>query len=273
MNDIDQKGVTEEEIDAAEKLRSDGRFADALAETQTLLCRAKDQGTRMRLLFDVLYCSTQLGDDRLTDEAIRELEKMPEPQFSRVLAHSIRANAEIDLGRPHNALSILDISLETGYFEREDFRTHKYELYYFKGKALERLGRWEEALDWLERAHSTFPNEASCPDETTRRIFSWTETEILFNKSRCMCGLNKYQEAHELAQQAYERSHGAIKTLALMYMANCKLMNGNFRDALKLYIDIQKQLPCRTISIDRLEEGIKRCREQMELRGTENKPS
>jgi tetratricopeptide (TPR) repeat protein len=273
MINTDEKDPTEEEIDAAQKLRGEGRFAEALAATQQLLDRAKDQSTRMWLLFDILYCSTQLGDVRVTDEAVRELDTMPEPQFSRVLANSIRADAETDLGRPENALAILDMNLETGYFEREDFRVPKYGLYFSKGKALERLGRWEEALDWLDKAHLMFPDEASCPDDATRRAFSWTEIEILFNKSRCMYGLDKFQEAYELAEKAHERAQGDTKTLALMYMANCRFMNGNFADALRLYLDIQKQLPCRAIATERLREGINRCLKELEARGEKRMPS
>jgi hypothetical protein len=101
-----QLDVTDEEIDAAEKLRGYGEFSTALALAQEMLSRVQDGDKRMRLLFDVLRCSTQLRADSITDDAIRELEKYPYPEFSRVLANSIRACAEISLGRPQDAVRL-----------------------------------------------------------------------------------------------------------------------------------------------------------------------
>src|SRR6266536_2755042 len=172
-----QRDVTDEEIDAAEKVRGYGEFSTALALAQDMLLRVRDDDKRMRLLFDVLRCSTQLRAESVTDDAICELEKYPYPEFSRVLANSIRAYAEIFLGRPQDALALLDLNLETGFFEREDFRPHKYDLCLYKGMALERLSRWEEALEWLEKAHAMFPDEASTPDQDMLLHFRWAETE------------------------------------------------------------------------------------------------
>jgi tetratricopeptide (TPR) repeat protein len=265
--------VTEQEIDTAQKLRGQGEFANALALFQDMLERAQDGDMRMRLLFDILYCSTQLRADNVTNGAIRELESMPEPQFSRVLANSIRANAEIDLGRPQDALALLDMNLDTGFFEREDFRLHKYQLCLFKGKALERLMRWDESIEWLERAHAIYPDESSTPDETTRRIFSWAEIEILFNKARCMYGLKRYDEALEISKQAYELATGDIKTVAMMYMANALVMQQKYAEALKLYIEIQGRSPCRSVQVDQLQEGISRCMDYLGKSNSRSKPS
>lgn len=265
--------VTEQEIDTAQKLRGQGEFANALALFQDMLERAQDGDMRMRLLFDILYCSTQLRADNVTNGAIRELESMPEPRFSRVLANSIRANAEIDLGRPQDALALLDMNLDTGFFEREDFRLHKYQLCLFKGKALERLMRWDESIEWLERAHAIYPDESSTPDETTRRIFSWAEIEILFNKARCMYGLKRYDEALEISKQAYELATGDIKTVAMMYMANALVMQQKYAEALKLYIEIQGRSPCRSVQVDQLQEGISRCMDYLGKSNSRSKPS
>ena len=268
-----QAEPTEEEIDAVEKLRGAGDFATALALTQDLLSRAQDDDARRRLLFDVLRCSTQLRADSVTDNAIRELEQYPYPELSRVLANSIRAYAEISLGRPQDALALLDINLETGFFEREDFRAHKYDLLLYKGMALESLSRWSEALEWLEKAHSMFPDEAGAPDQDMRRHFGWAEIEILFNKSRCMFGLNKFDEALELSKQAYDLATGDTKTVAMMYIANTLVMQQKYSEALKVYIEIQEFPPCRSVHPEQLQEGISRCMSYLEKCNPRGKPS
>lgn len=256
---MNRPAVTEEQIDAAVVLRDHGEFSRALKLLQEALRRTQVPATRMLLLFHILSCSTQIEASDVTADAMGELERLPDSEVSRVLANLIRANAEIDLGRPQNALAILDLSLDTGLFEREDFRVHKYQLCLFKGKAFERLKRWNEALEWLERAHAIFPSVESCPDDDSRKIFSWAETEILFNKARSMVGLGRFDEAFELSQRAYERENGDMQTLAMQYMANCRFNQGRVREALELYIEIQKLLPCRLVRVDQLQEGISRC--------------
>ena len=264
--------VTEEEIDAAEKLRGRGEFETALALAQDMLLRTEDGDTRMRLLFDVLRCSAQLRAESVTDDAIRELEKYPYPDFSRVLANSIRAYAEIGLGRPKDALSLLDINLETGFFEREDFRVHKYDLCLYKGMALERLSRWNEALEWLEKAHAMYPDEASAPDQDMLQHYRWAEIEILFNKARCMYGLNKYDEALDLSKRAYDLATGDTKTVALVYMANTLVMQRRYSEALKLYIEIQGMPHCKSVRVDQLQEGVSRCLDYLGKSNSQSKP-
>jgi len=165
--------VSEEEIDAAEKLRAKEDFASSLHLTEEMLERTEDGDLRMRLLFNVVSCSAMLELDEVTDQAMMDLDAMPQPEFSRVLANMSRAYAEEQLGRSEKALAIPDIGLETGYFERDDFRIHKYQVYLFKGQALTRLQRVNEALDCLDQAHTLYPSEESARDETERRIFGW----------------------------------------------------------------------------------------------------
>ncbi|HMD75911.1 MAG TPA: hypothetical protein VKG86_00915 [Terracidiphilus sp.] len=256
--------VTEEEIDAAEKLRGQGEFETALALAQDMLLRVEDGDMRMRLLFDVLRCSTQLRADSVTDDVIRELEKYPYPEFSRVLANSIRAYAEISLGRPRDALSLLDMNLETGFFEREDFRAHKYDLCIYKGMALERLSRWHEALEWLEKAHAMYPDEVSAPDQDMLRHFQWAETEILFNKARCMMGLKRFDEAYEFSKRAYELAEGDTRTVAMQYLADCRMWQGRITESLKLYLDIQKRPPCVSVRAECIKDRINSCIDYLE---------
>jgi tetratricopeptide (TPR) repeat protein len=255
---------TEEEIDAAEKLRGQGEFATALALAQDMLCRVQDGDKRMRLLFDVLRCSTQLGAENVTDDAIQELEKYPYPEFSRVLANSIRAYAEISLGRPQNALALLDVNLETGFFEHEDFRAHKYDLCLYMGMALERLSRWNEALEWLERANELYPTEESATNHDMLQHYQWAETEILFNKARCMMGLKRFDDAYEFSNRAYELAEGDTKTVAMQYMADCRMCQGRVTESLRLYLDIQKRSPCVSVRAECIQDRISSCVDYLE---------
>jgi tetratricopeptide (TPR) repeat protein len=264
---------TEEEIDAAEKLRGHGEYATALALTQDMLNRAIDDGTRMRLLFDVVYCSTTLCLDSVTEDAMRELDKLPLPEFSRVLANSIRANAEIDLNRPQEALALIDMNLETGYFERDDFRIHKYDLCHFKGRALARMWRWDEALDWLDKAHAMYPSEADIHDEDTRKHVHWAEARILLNKAYCFIGLKRFDEAFELSKQVHDSEDGWEKTQAMQQMADCRLWQGRASEALKLYVDVKKRLPCSAVSDEYIQDRIVQCMDYIEKYGAHNKPS
>lgn len=268
-----QLDVTEEEIDAAEKLRKYGEFSTALALAQDMLRRVQDGDKRMRLLFDVLSCSTQLRAESVTDDAIRELEKYPYPEFSRVLANSIRAYAEISLGRFQDALALLDMNLDTGFFEREDFRAHKYDLCLYKGMALERLSRWNEALEWLEKAHTMYPNEASAPDQDMLQHFRLAETEILFNKARCMMGLKRFDEAYEFSKQTYELAESDTKTVAMQYMADCRMWQGRVMESLNLYLDIQKRPPCVSVRAECIQDRISSCIDYLEKCKPNNKPS
>ena len=250
---------TEEEINAAEKLRSKGDLATSLDLTLAMLKRAEDDDVRMRLLFDVITCSTQLELDDVTHQAMAELDKMPQPEFSRVLANMSRAYAEDQLGRPERALSLLDMNLETGYFEREDFRIHKYQLCLFKGQALVRLRRVNEALDWLDRAHALYPTDESGCDETERRIFGWVEPSIQVNRANCLMALDRFDEAFEAASRVMNRDDGDLATLAIQHMAECRAWQGRILEALELYSDLRKNLPCRLIDEDRVQQGISNC--------------
>jgi len=252
--------VTEEEIEAAEKLRGQGEFATALALTQRMLKRAQDDGTRMRLLFDVLYCSTALKKDDVTNDAICELEKFPDPEMSRIFIDLIQAISLIAFGEAKEALDLIYANLRTQYMERDDFRDWKYEHLAYKGRALTFLQRWQESLESLEEAYRMFP-------EGKRT------TDILIDKSLCMMMFNRYEEAFHLARQVQQQEHGDMETLAMQYMAECDLGLGRASDALKLYSEIETRLPCRLVEEERIETGIRNAMARLEKLRPQGKPS
>ena len=95
--------VTEQEIEKAEKLSAQREFGASLVMLQEMLTRANDVQVRMRLLFDVVTCSTWLNLDQSREDAIRELKKtgpLKEPVTVRLaggtyaLAHEVRFGPE-----------------------------------------------------------------------------------------------------------------------------------------------------------------------------------
>ena len=145
--------VTEDEIDAAEEMRERGEFAAAFALTQDMLNRAQDDGTRMRLLFDLLSCSTRLGLEDITRRAISDLEKLPDPEISRVFVDLIQSISYIAFGKYQEALQLIDVNLRSNFMECDDFQVWNYEYLAYRGSALVGLARCEEALCALNKAH------------------------------------------------------------------------------------------------------------------------
>lgn len=265
--------ITEKDIDTAEKLRSDGEYAAALDLSQRLLISAQDDDARMRLLFNVVSCSASLDRSDLIEIAMAELEKLPKPEYSRVLANLNRAWAETSLGRPQNALNILDTDLATGLFEADDMRIHKYRLCLFKGEALIHLYCATEALEWLDQAHALYPTERTARDEIERRIFGWVEPNIQVNRANCLLALGRFDEAFDAASQVLRKNDGDFATLALQYMAECRVWQGREEEALRIYADLKKKLPCRLVDEGRIEKCIANCVSYLEKRRPSTKPS
>lgn len=195
------ESVTEEAIEAAQKLRTQGEFAASLDLTHRMLVCANDEGTRMRLLFNVISCAASLDRSETSEAAMGELEKLPDPEVSRVLANLDRAWAETSLGRPAHSLSLLDMSLATGLFETEDMRIHNYRLCLFKSEALLHLRRTFEAPEWLDRGHELYPTVETASSTEERQIFGWVEPNIQINRANCMLAFDRFEESFQAAEQ------------------------------------------------------------------------
>lgn len=270
-----QLSISEEDIEAAEDLRSQGKFVEALALTRELLSRvpAQNANTRMRLLFDIVYCSSPLDDLVTTEEAMNALNELPQPSECRALANQIRIWAEIELRRPLNAIALADSCLETGFFERQDWRIHKYGLLHQKGKALIWLRRSQEALTCLEEAQKLIPSINELPDETERAIYKRIEPEILTDLSNCFLGMDRLDECYEAASKAKILNDEYWSPLALLYMAECRAWQRRFSEALEMYTELEKRLPCRCVDEERVRTGIRNCRTYLDKRRTPDKPS
>jgi tetratricopeptide (TPR) repeat protein len=252
--------VTENEIDAAEVLRGQGEYATALSLTQDMLRRVQDGDMRMRLLFDVLYCSTRLGIDDVTNDAIHELEQMPEPKMSRVFIDFIQAMSYIAQGKAQEGLDLIDVNLDSVFMEREEFRSWKYKHLAYKGSALVWLARLDDALAALAQAHAMFPDGER-------------ETAILIDQSNCLLALDRYDEAYAAASQVLSRGDGEMATLAMQDMAECRMWQSRVPEALELYVAVQKRLPCRLVQEERIQKGITNAMAYLEKLHPQGRPS
>jgi tetratricopeptide (TPR) repeat protein len=252
--------VREEEIEAAERLRGQGDFSIALGLTQGMLSRASDVETRMRLLFDVLYCSTELGEDAITAEAIREIERLPKPEISRLFVDFIQAMSLIAHGRAHEGLKLIEDNLKSKLMGRDDFRIWKYKHLAYKGSALIWLGRPTEALALLAEAHEMYPDGER-------------ETEILIDQANCLLGLDRYEDAYCAASRVLSRGNEELATLALQYMAESRMWERRIQEALAIYNDILTRLPCRLVNEERIRAGIRKGMTYLAKDRPQGKPS
>jgi len=265
--------VTEAEIEAAEDLSSSRDFAQSLRVSTELLGRTKDPGLRSRLLFGMVLCASMLEAGEALDRALRELDLLPEPEESRALANLNRAFAEYELGRPANALEILNADLQTGFFEREDWKIHKYRCLVSKGNALTALKRPDEALECLEAAHELFPTEACCSDECERNIVHQSEPSIQVARANCLLALDRFEDSYRAAKAASESADTDRAALGLQYMAECRLWQARVPEALQIYLELKKRLPSKFVDERRIDRGISNCMNYLEKQRPSGKPS
>jgi tetratricopeptide (TPR) repeat protein len=225
-----------------------------------MLRRVQDGDMRMRLLFDVLYCSTRLGADSATDEAIHELEQIPEPKMSRIFIDFIQAMTYIAHGRYQEGLHLIDANLKSEFMEREDFLVWKYKHLAYRGDALTGMTRCDEALESLNLAHILFPDGER-------------ETAILIDESNCLLALDRYEDAYAAASQVLNRGDEEMATLAMQHMAECRMWQSRVPEALELYAAIQKRLPCRLVQEERIQQGITNAMAYLEKLHPLGKPS
>jgi len=265
--------VTEEDVITANQLLVTGDLGVAFNRIQELLNRVEDGDLRMRLLFDLVKCSALLDYKEVTEDAIRQLEQMPEPHFSRALANMYRAYAEDRLGRSENALALHDLNLSTGYFERDDFRIHKYQLYLFKAEAHIRLRQPIDALNLLDQAHALYPRKKDGRGEVEEQIINWVEPQIQINRANCLLALDRFEEAFDAASESLKWADDDWAALARQYMAESRLWQGRADEALKIYLDLKKELPSRFVDEGRVDRGLANCMSYIEKRRGPGKPS
>ena len=213
----------------------------------------------MRLLFDVLYCSTRLCLDDVTTRAIAELEQMPQPRMSRIVDF-IQAMSFIANGHSQLGLDLIEANLKSEVrFHGDDFREWKYKHLAYKGSALAGLGQCQKALTALDEAHLMNPNG--------RR-----QAAILIDQVNCLLALDRYDDSYDTARQVLGRGDEEMTTLAMLYMAECRMWQARASDALQIYVEIRRRLPCRLVAEDRVQLGMDRAVARLEKRSRQDRP-
>lgn len=252
--------ITEDEIREPEVLSAQGEFIAALALSQEMLHRVHDDETRIRLLFNVVICSTALCMTSVTDDAIAELEKLPDAKMSALYAAFFQAVSHLAVGRAEEALDLIDSNLKSELTEREDFQIWKYKHLALKGRALAYLARCEESLAALAQAHQMYPKGEK-------------EIDILIDQANCLGALKRYDEAYMAASQAAELDSGENAALAMQYMAECRMLQGRVPESLALYRELLKKLPCRLVNEERIQSGIRNGMAYLEKHHPGGRPS
>jgi tetratricopeptide (TPR) repeat protein len=243
--------VTVDEVEKAERLSAQREFAASLALLQEMLTRAQDDQIRMRILFDVVTCSTWLNQEEVLNNAIQELNRFPDYEVSHVFVVMTQATALVDFGRAEEAVELIEAILRSAILQENDFQDWKYECLFLKGRSLTRLARCDEALLTFDEAHSLY-------------AAGKFETDMLLDRSNCLSYLARYDEAYNAANQVLTRGDEEKATLALQYMAECRMWQSRVQEALELYVAIRKRLPSKLVQEERIEAGFKNALARLE---------
>jgi len=252
--------VTEQEIEAATQLSANREFAAALALYREMLARADNEQIRLKILYGMVTCAIWLGQADLLNKTVEELKGLPDYDISHAFVVLIRASAAIDFGHPQEALTLINENLASEVLHRDAFLDWRYEHLYLKGRCFVRLKRCDEALDAFDAAHAIDPEGEF-------------ETDMLIERANCLLFSGQFDEAYNIASQVLSRGDNDMATLAMQYMAECRLWQRKPREALELYASIQKKMPSAFVQEERIQKGIKNAMEQLEMSGSQEKPS
>ena len=252
--------VTEQEIQTAIDLSAQRDFSTSLALYQGMLTRAHDTLNRFKILFGIVTCSTWLKLKAIRENAIQELMQLPDYEVSHAFVITTQAAADIDFGCAQEALDLIDANLSSEVLQRSDFRDWKYEYLFLKGRALVVLTRYDEALCAFDATQGIDPDGKF-------------ETLILIERSNCYIAFGRYGEAYDSASRVLSRDDGEMATLAMQYMAECRMWQSRVPEALELYSAIQKRLPCKLVQEERIQTGIKNAMVYLEKLRPQGKPS
>jgi tetratricopeptide (TPR) repeat protein len=251
--------VTEQEIEAAQDLSAQREFRKSLVLFQEMLTRAKDGPIRGMVLFGIVTCSTWLGLDTIKEHAIQELKQFSDYDVSHAFVGMTQARAYVDFGRAQEALDLINENLDSEVLQRDDLRDWKYESLFLKGSSLVGLARSDEALCAFDAAHAINADGEF-------------ETNMLIERANCFIALDRYDEAFEAARQVLTRGDQEMATLAMQYMAECRMWQSRVPEALELYTALEKRLPCRLVQEERIQSGIKIAIAHLEKLHPQGKP-
>src|SRR6185437_7415737 len=252
--------ITEREIEAAQELSARRNFEASLARYQEMLGRAQDQQILYRALNGIVTCSTWLNRAEVLTDAMERLKKLPDYELSVAFAAMNEADFLYESGHPQEALDLIAQNLASEALQREDFLDWKYDQLFLRGRCLVKLVRCQEALVAFDLARAIESDGKN-------------ETDMLIDRSNCLMALDRFDEAYDLASRVLDRDDVELTTLALQYMAECRLWQGRAHEALELYATLQKRLPSKFVDEERIQKGISSAITHLEKGHPERKPN
>lgn len=241
----------EDEIERAERLRAAGNFAAALPLHQELLRQVTDDQSQIRLLYGVVICATRLGLSAVMEDAMRALAFLPERSISRLFANFFRATTLVDMRQPQEALELITGNLRSDLLQLEEMRDARYEHVVCQGNCLSRLARHQEALESLESARKLQPEGKH-------------KTLLAILRAQNLNAMSRFDEGYEAASEARMSEDADFATLALQHMAASRIGQQRFAEAVAIYLELQRKLPCPYIDEKALQDGLRRARTQAE---------
>lgn len=173
--------------------RDAGRYKEALADAaKSIELQPKSNFWAHRIRSDVFV---EMGDYKSAlDEA--ELAVAAKPKEFR--AYMVRGIAKYRLGRDADAVADLDKSLELNHDpDINRMWSNRSGTLYYRAAALNRLGRYDKALEDIDDACKTDTSKTVTPDKAD----TW-HNRLLVERARANLGLKRFDEALSAAQQA-----------------------------------------------------------------------
>ena len=235
--------MDEEKIAEIEALKDQGDYEDAIRKIVESIVSASDDVERARYLINQVVCATNIDMKEMAYGAIAALYKLSLPSDWEPVRNYITATSYLDFGRPQDASELFRINLDNPILLANDFVVERYENLAQYGFSLAYLGRYTEALRSLEEAQQLFPNGGF-------------RGNIQMYKASCLGSLGRFEEAFLLAESVLRNETGEIIVDAKLKMAEIRLAQSRFSDALSLYREVEGNLPCPRVSAINVKRGI-----------------
>ncbi len=97
-------------------------------------------------------------------------------------------------------------------------------------------------------------------------------SDSVIDQANCLLALDRFDDSYHAARQVLSRGDEEMTTLAMLYMAECRMWQSKASDALQIYVDIRRRLPCRLVAEDRVQLGMDRAVAYLEKQGRQDRP-
>jgi tetratricopeptide (TPR) repeat protein len=233
----------EKKIMEIESLKNAENYEEAIRKIIGSIDHAIGDVETARYLLNLVICTTALGLKELAQDAIDKLYSLSLPPDWEPVRNYITAASYLDFGRYQEALELLRINLDNSILLTNGFAVERYENLARYGFALTHLERYTEALAVLNEAERVFPGGE-------------LRANIKLYQATCLGSLRRFDEAVSLSEEVASNETGGLVVEARLKIAQIRLAQDRFLDALTLYRELEELLPCSFISATDVKRGI-----------------